>query len=405
MATKYPVICIFGAAGIQLQSSPEAPTFETTTLDCRCFPNDRNLDTILIRHNPHVLVSFGDLSDYPKLMAAPFEIRRRWLHYPDTSDLATVGIQTFHCYLSVCLEHRDEEPLVSVFTPTYHTGQRFLRPLRSLSSQTYNNWEWIIWDDSNDGGATFRMIRQHANCDHRIRPIKPEKHSGIIGEVKYNACAMSRGEILLELDHDDELTPDALANLIMAYKKYPEAGFFYSDFSEVNSDGHSLRYPEGWGYGYGSYRREYYAGKILDVANAPNINPKTIRHLVAAPNHLRAWTRACYFAIGGHNRFIHVADDFELLIRTFLHTPMVRIPKLCYLQYIEGNGNTQRIRNQDIQRHVRYLRWKYDEKIHARFLELGVDDWVWNKELRQSDLSIPNSAVESTASLIADLGG
>ncbi|MFZ2450958.1 MAG: glycosyltransferase family 2 protein [Methylovulum miyakonense] len=403
MSNKLPTVCIFGATGLELRSAPVETANETTALSCHCFSDDSQLEKVLIEHAPHVIVSFGDLHAFPKLMAAPFEIRRRWLHYPDTHDLAKVGSQAFYCYLSMCLDKRDEQPLVSVFTPTYKTGPRFERAFRSLLGQAYPNWEWIIVDDSDDDGETYRMVQTYAAQDHRIRPFKPDQHSGIIGEVKYMACALSRGDLLVELDHDDELTPSILQALVTAYRNHPDAGFFYSDFSEVDSQLNPLVYGEGWGFGYGSYRDEWYCGHCLKVVNAPNINPKTIRHLVAAPNHVRAWTRDCYTAIGGHNRFLHVADDFELLVRTFLHTAMVRVPVLGYLQYIEGGANTQRVRNQDIQRHVRYVRWKYDRRIHERFLALGLNDWVWVEEGGYSDLDRPNPQEEPVASVIAKI--
>jgi len=342
------------------------------------------------------------MEQFTRLMAAPFEVRRRWLHFSDTSDLTKVGEQAFLCYLDVCLNKRPEEPLISVFTPTYRTGDRFLRPLVAMKEQTYTNWEWVIWDDSDDGGLTAAMIRAHSNLDHRIRLIQPGRHSGIIGEVKHNACSLSRGEVLVELDHDDALTPDGLAYVVAAYKQYPEAGFYYTDFAEVDPKLNPLCYPEGWGFGLGSYRTEEYRGRKLLVAQTPGISPKTIRHLLVAPNHIRAWRRDVYFGMGGHNRELHVADDFELMIRTFLATRMVHIPRLGYIQYEDGH-TTQRLRNKDIQRHVRFLRWRYGRRIHDRFVALGVDDYIWNEEGGFADFGRPNPRAVQVASLTAEL--
>ena len=394
------MVCIFGAEDIRLYSSESAPEIETRQLDCHCFADDRDLERILIELRPHVIVTFGVMQDFTQLMAAPFEIRRRWLHFPDASDLKMVGENAFLCYLAVCVDRRPEQPLVSVFTPTYRPGDRFLRPLVSMKEQTYPNWEWVIWDDSDDGGGTADLIRAHTKLDHRIRLIRPERHSGVIGEVKYNACAMSRGEILVELDHDDALTPEALDKIVSASRQFPEAGFFYSDYAEVDSGLNPLRYPDGWGYGLGSYRTELYRGRALLVAQTPGISPKTIRHLHVAPNHLRAWRRDLYFRIGGHNREIHVADDFELMVRTFLETRMVHMPFLGYVQYSDG-GTAQKVRNKDIQRLVRYLRAKYDRRIHDRFVALGVDDYMWNEELGYADFARPNPSPVAVASLTA----
>ena len=402
MADKLPVVCIFGAADITLWSAESAPETETTALECHCFATDEDLDAILRQFNPHVIVSIGAENDFPNLFAAPFEIRRRWLHYADASDVAKIGSDAFYCYLAVCLDRRPEEPLVSVFTPTYRTGARFARAFRSVLAQSYINWEWVVWDDSDDDGRTYAMLERYAARDHRIRVIRPDRHSGVIGDVKYNACMASRGDLLVELDHDDELTPDALEHVVNAARRYHGNGFFYSDFAEVTPSLTPLRYGDGWGYGFGSYREERFRGVTLAVANAPNINAKTIRGLVAAPNHLRAWRRETYLHLGGHNRYLHVADDMELMIRTFLVTTMVRIPKLCYLQYQDGD-NTQRVRNKDIQRHVRYLKWKYDRAVHDRLLALGVDDWIWDEAGQYADLERPNPDIEPAASVIADI--
>ena len=400
MSQHLPRVCVFGIESITLKSSPQSRNHETNELACYCFPSDACLERVLINHRPHVIVSIGEVANFPLLNAAPFEVRRRWLHYSSADDIHKIGSDAFHCYLSVCLDSRPEEPLVSIFTPTFRTGSKFVRTHNSVVAQSYRNWEWIIYDDSDDDNKTADMIASFAERDHRIKLVSPGKHSGIIGEVKYHACMASTGELLLELDHDDSLTPDALFYLVKAARLHPTSGFFYSDFAEVDNNLQPLRYPEGWGHNYGKYRIENYQGFNLAVAEAPNINPKTIRGLIAAPNHLRAWRRSAYMSIGCHNRMLPIADDMDLMIRTFLVTTMVRIPKLCYLQFQDGT-NTQRSRNMDIQRHVRYLAWKYDHRIHERFVALGVNDWVWKSAEQRSDLSAPNPLIEPFASIIA----
>ena len=82
--------------------------------------------------------------------------------------------------------------------------------------------------------------------------------------------------------------------------------------------------------------------------------------------------------IGGHNRNLTIADDYELVIRTFLETIFVRIPKLGYLQFIHENGaNTHKQSIFDIQRRVRTISNYYNLKIRDRFHQLGVNDWAF----------------------------
>lgn len=395
--SRFPTVCIFGVKDVTLSSSQLQNDYEATDIETHCFDDDSCLEDVLNTINPHVFVSIGSLDSYPTLMSAPFEIRRRWLHYSDLSNIDKIGFEAFWCYIDSSVNKRLELPLVSIITPTYRTGDCFRRAYQSVIQQTYNNWEWIILDDSDDNNETIDKIKSYIHDDHRISLIKNSSHSGVIGEVKYNACMASKGDIIIELDHDDELTSDALATIVQAAEKFPDCGFFYTDCAEVSDTGEALTYPDGWGYGFGKYRWETYNNRSLAVASTPNINAKSIRSLVAAPNHLRAWRRTAYMNIGGHNRLLYIADDMDLMIRMFLTTKIVKIPKLCYIQYHNGN-NTQLVRNADIQRHVRYLRATYDRRIHDRLIELGVNDWIWDEDANASNMDVPNLEIEPVAS-------
>lgn len=393
-----PVICIFGASGIVLHSD-EGPKFETRDMDCRCYADDSKLDEVLAKDRPVAIASVGNADSFPRLRVAPFCVRKRWVHFKDADELLRKGHGMFMCFLMSALQERQDVPLVSVFTPAYRPGDRIMRPWSSLRAQTYKDWEWVVMDDSCDGGETWDRLSELARRDSRVRLYRANRHSGRIGEVKRDACGLARGKFLVELDHDDELTPDALEQVVKAFTAHLEAGFVYTDCAECFEDGHPVTYPPGWGLGYGAYRDEVIGGIPYKVLISPNINPKTIRHIVAAPNHIRAWRKDLYDRIGGHREMIHVADDYELMVRTFLATRMCRIPRMCYVQYRNADGNASvgaGSRNAEIQRLVRYISMYYDTAIHNRFVELGVDDFVWHQgELTfWRLLSVPNPPVE-----------
>jgi glycosyltransferase involved in cell wall biosynthesis len=399
---KLPVICIFGRKDIELVT-PAAEDYEEKRLDCRCYSSDSHLEQVLIHDKPHVIITVGNRSSYTSLIKAPFEIQKKWLHYDALPDLDRLGISAYNLYLTNIFDGGDADgkPLVTVFTAAYKTGEKIHRPFRSLREQTYANWEWVIVDDSDDDGKTFQMLSSLAGQDHRIRIFKPGEHSGIIGEVKNWACRLAKGNILLELDHDDELTDYALDCVVRGFGQFVEAGFLYTDCAEIYEDGTSLSYRDGWAFGYGSYVDVEYRGKLYKSGSPGNINSKTIRHISSTPNHIRAWRKSFYEAIGGHNKELHVADDYEIMVRTFLKTRIVRVPKLCYLQHI---GNTaQQKRNKEIHRHVRSIRAHYDRMIHERFLELGCEDFSWDENNDRSDYTIPNPTVESHVTLTAHI--
>lgn len=380
------VVLVFAPRPLRLRTPPGSHPGETRELDCRCYVGDDDLDVILARERPDVIASFGARAAYPRLAAARSDVRARWLHFetdaPSEADLERAGAMLFCLFLHRLLVPPAEavgtgSPLVSVFTPTYRTGDRLGRTYRSLRSQTYEHWEWTVVDDSDDEGATLRRLEAIARAEPRLSVHSMHRHSGRIGEVKRRACALSQGAILVELDHDDELTPNALTDVVAAFHD-AGVGFVYSDWADLaENTGTPLSYGDGWAFGYGSYRTEHHDGRPLLVANAPPLNAHTIRHIVSAPNHVRAWRRDVYWQIGGHNPGIHVADDYELVLRTFLHARMVHIPRLCYLQYLRSGRNAQDDRRAEIQRLVRVFREHYEEQIHHRLLDLGLDDPLW----------------------------
>jgi glycosyltransferase involved in cell wall biosynthesis len=384
-------VCVFGQtagyagfAGCDWKSGP-ALDYEETGYTVVGYDSDSFLNEAIKTWNPNIFVTFGPWQKYTTLTCAPFDVRQKWVDGTKFSS-EDLGKFIMKRYLELTLNVSQEFPKVSIFTTTYKTGTRILRPLNSIIAQTYDNWEWIIVDDS-PGMENFDFI-QSVITDPRIKVFKPHITSGRIGEVKKWASALASGTILVEIDHDDEFTNTCLELIVKAFKMYPNAGFAYTDCCEVwESTGENFEYASDWGLGFGSYRDEEYNGKTYRVTNYPDINSKTIRHIVGCPNHARAWRKNLFDAIGGFNPDIHVADDYDLMLRTFLTTRMVHIKKFGYIQYKSHNSQTV-VRNREIQRLVRYLREYYDPAIHNRCLQLNDPDIVWVEKEKKSNIEI-----------------
>jgi len=272
--------------------------------------------------------------------------------------------------------------LFSIITPIYKTPiNKILRLYNSLAEQTYSNWEWIVFDDSpTEHTESYNYVDELSKKDKRIHLYKKNKNSGIIGEVKKAAFSLGSGDFLVEVDHDDELVDTCLENLLIAYNHSDEIGFVYGFCCEIfeNSDS-ILDYGNNWSFGYGNYKYSTYKNKRYKVAITPNINSKTIRHIIGIPNHVRSWRKDIYHQIGGHNKNLRVADDYELFVKTFLNTKIAKIDIFTYIQHFEWDTtNTQFNRNAEIQELVFEISKKYNEKIHDRFIELNVDDFAYN---------------------------
>ena len=121
----------------------------------------------------------------------------------------------------------------TIFTSFYNYIDTFDSLVESIFNQTYQNWEWIIVDDSDDNNQTFNLLKEISEIDHRIKVFKNPRKSGSIGELKRWAAGLCYGEYLCELDHDDELTDKCLEYVVKTFQKYQDVGFVYTDSTEV----------------------------------------------------------------------------------------------------------------------------------------------------------------------------
>ena len=254
--------------------------------------------------------------------------------------------------------------MISVCTSTYNnTPDQLARLWASLKAQTHTDWCWTVYDDSTDPTVWANLYGLCADERYKIEMFKPHVPSrGNIGLSKRNCFGLAKGDILVEVDADDELTPDCLAEIHQAFQD-PEVGFVWSDCCELFPNGESGRYPEGWGLGYGT---DYWDDQHGVWAMRVPMNRVTLSHIVSAPNHVRAWRASTYHTIGGHNPSLPVADDYELIIRTALATRCHHIPKMLYKQHI-GAGTAQRTMNGLIQELVPQIHAKYATQIADRF--------------------------------------
>ncbi len=96
----------------------------------------------------------------------------------------------------------------TVFTATYNRAHTLQGVYRSLASQTFRNFEWVIVDDGSSDN-TAEMVRGWiANSDFPIRYFS-QPNSG--KHVAFNrGVREARGELFLSFDSDDTCVPEAL---------------------------------------------------------------------------------------------------------------------------------------------------------------------------------------------------
>lgn len=264
---------------------------------------------------------------------------------------------------------------VAIITPTH--DPRWLEEVYgSLVSQTEAKWTWWIFPRADLSAAQMVVIYGIVARDPVRVTLGPPYmgKAGNVGAHKLHAFSyvvnkQSRflhDTILVELDHDDLLHPDAVAKVMDVFDVYDEVGFAYSDAVDWSEDGSPVTYhsPErraawmadGW-----RFDRCEVDGNILAYPLSFDPSAQSFSLVMWAPNHLRAWRASTYQAVGGHDPAMPVCDDHDLLIRTYLATRMARAPGPLYRYRVSGT-NTWLGRVDEIRRRTEALR---DEHLHA----------------------------------------
>lgn len=259
---------------------------------------------------------------------------------------------------------------LSVFTPSHRT--KYLDDCyRSLAAQTLADWEWVVLLNGDAGHWA------PPQADPRVRVLRAPDVRGV-GPAKAAACALATGDVLVELDHDDQLSTDCLAVLRSTFAEHPEAVLVHSDWADINADGspseHRYDYSVGW-----EYVDAEVDGRNVHVCRGLIASPHNMGYVWYAPNHVRAFRREAYDRVGGIDPTFTVADDHKLMIRLFLEGDFVKVPRCLYFQRRhEGNTQWNPRLNAEIQQ----------QTVHLYRQSISVLTRVWCRRNRLAEVTL-----------------
>ena len=245
----------------------------------------------------------------------------------------------------------------SIITPSHN--QKYLKELYdSIVAQTYENWEWILWLNN----ALYEEdLDEEIRKDERVKIFRTDDPSTSVGYHKHHAFHEGTGDILVEVDHDDLITPDCLEKLNVAFQD-ESIGFAYSDTIPYHMTDEFVPYNASHGW---KYRMMEWRGEQRHIMYSFPATSQSVSYIWYAPDHVRAWRKDIYREMGGHNVELDICDDHELMIRTYLVTEMKLIPEPLYVYRITGD-NTWLERNQAIQDETRRLGHIWSQKLAER---------------------------------------
>jgi len=128
-------------------------------------------------------------------------------------------------------------PKISIVTPVFNVDQIWLeKAIDSVRNQLYENWELCIVDDASTKKHIKQTLEKYSKKDGRIKVKYLSKNKGISG-ASNEALSLATGEFLGLLDNDDELSIDALYEVVKLLNKNPEIDLIYSDEDKITENG------------------------------------------------------------------------------------------------------------------------------------------------------------------------
>lgn len=117
--------------------------------------------------------------------------------------------------------NKPEMPLVSILTPTRNRAHTLPRLYKSLKTQTYTTFEWLILDDGSTDG-TRQLVEDWLREGRTNIKYFYQQHSG--KHVGLNrGIREATGELFIIVDSDDYLLPHALQFLVSGWESIPNS--------------------------------------------------------------------------------------------------------------------------------------------------------------------------------------
>ena len=202
------------------------------------------------------------------------------------------------------IENFTQKPLVSIIMPVYNVDPKWLDlAIKSIEAQWYENWELCIADDKSTKKETVEYLKNINNPKIKIKFL--EKNLNISG-ASNEALSMAIGEYVALMDNDDEITPDALYEVVKTINE-TGAEFIYSDEDKLTMNGNCIN---------------------------PYFKPNYSYDLLLSLNYICHFTvvkKSIINEIKGFNSEYNGAQDYDLFLRAIEKTNKINhITKILY---------------------------------------------------------------------------
>ncbi len=199
------------------------------------------------------------------------------------------------------------QPTISIVMPVYNTDETWLRrAIASVRNQVYPHWELCVCDDGSSQDRVGELLTEFAQDDPRIHVHTNGKNMGI-ARASNQALALATGEFVGLLDHDDELSLDALFEVVGYLNAHPDTDLVYSDEDKIG--------PQ---------------GQRMQPFFKPDWSPDMLLSFMYTC-HFSVYRRECLLEVGGFDPGCNGSQDYDLALKVTERTAAIgHIPKILY---------------------------------------------------------------------------
>lgn len=251
-------------------------------------------------------------------------------------------------------------PFFSIIIPTFNRSHILSRAIESVLLQSFFDWELIIVDDgSND--STDLVIQKFLN-DPRIFYFF-QTNRGVTSARNFGT-SKAKGEFLIFLDSDDQLTINAISTFRKAILEHPDKSVYTAGFIKKDQKGNIQLIKE--------------PTRIRDISNFSGTFTIRKRDFILA---------------GQYDSFLKFSENTELFHRFKILDYSFQIIPFPTLIYNDNpQGGSKNLRNlsdainyilikheRTLSRHVKWLYWRILGVNHIRSREFSISRKAfWN---------------------------
>jgi glycosyltransferase involved in cell wall biosynthesis len=202
---------------------------------------------------------------------------------------------------------------ISVVTTVYNRDRYLGKMIESVLSQTYKEFELLIWDDGSTDHS-LAIAQSYADRDPRIRVVAAE-HSGRV-KALVAAVADSRGRYFGLVDSDDFLAATALEVTAAVLDAKPEVGLVYTEYLTMDDRG-----------------RVGQKGTRCQIPYSPE--RMLVDYMIF---HFRLFRRSTYDQVGGFDPSFTSAEDYDLCLRISEVTQIEQVKQPLYYYRVHADS-------------------------------------------------------------------